>query len=82
MQTISITDLYDLLSQKLGKKEAKTLVDFVEAKIENTMNEKARYLATKRDVSEAKSDIIKWMFGTFIAIVIMILGLYATIIFK
>lgn len=49
----------------------------MEAKIENTNN-----LVTKQDLSEAKSDILKWMFGTFIVIVIMILGLYATVVFK
>jgi len=43
---------------------------------------KIQHLATKQDVAESKADMIKWVVGTFIALVIMILGLYATIIFK
>ena len=82
MQTVSITDLYDLLSQKLGKAEAKTPVEYVEAKIEKEVDVKIQHLATKQDVAESKADMIKWVVGTFIALVIMILGLYATIIFK
>jgi hypothetical protein len=46
-------------------------------------------LALKEDIhalrNEVKDNTIslqKWMFGTFITLVLMILGLYATIIFK
>lgn len=82
MHTVSITKLYDILSQRLGREEAESLVDFVETKIEKNLEEKTGHLASKQDLSETKADIIKWMFGTFITLVVMILGLYATIIFK
>lgn len=65
-ETICVTeiDLYEILKTKLGDKEAKTLVEYVEAKVE-----KKDILATKEDIalvrqelSIAKAEIIKWMF--------------------
>ena len=38
--------------------------------------EKIGHLATKADLSEAKVDIIKWMVGVFLALALMVLGLY------
>lgn len=30
----------------------------------------------KREISEAKNEIIKWVFGFFVALALMIIGLY------
>lgn len=38
--TVSLTDLYDILSAKLGKEEAKTLVTFIEQKVEQQVEKK------------------------------------------
>ena len=38
--TVSLTDLYDILSAKLGKEEAKTQVTFIEQKVEQQVEKK------------------------------------------
>ncbi len=72
MQVAEI-ELYEILKGKLGEKEAKTLVEYIEAKVEKKLEGKQNILATKEDLANAKagleikiektrSDIIKWMF--------------------
>ena len=77
-QTISISeiDLYEILKSKLGDKEAKTLVEYVETRVEKKFEEKKDLLATKGDVAllkedialvrqelaNTKAEIVKWMF--------------------
>ena len=62
-------ELYEILKSKLGDKEAKTLVEYIEAKVSKELEEKKDLLATKQDIAnleikleKAKADIIKWMF--------------------
>jgi hypothetical protein len=62
MSTISITKLYELLSIKLGKETAENLTNFIENKINNELESKTRHLATKEDVAQIKSELMKWMF--------------------
>lgn len=72
MQVAEI-ELYEILKTKLGEKEAKTLVEYIEAKVDKKLEEKKDILATKEDLANLKtelmiqiektrSDIIKWMF--------------------
>ena len=80
---ISSIELYDLLSDQLGKDKAKNIVTFVEAKVEESLHEKTSIFATKEDIgrletkiSESKADTIKWMFGVFAMLMLAIIGLY------
>lgn len=72
MQVAEI-ELYEILKTKVGEKEAKTLVEYIEAKVEKKYEEKKDILATKEDVANLRAatkedianlraDIIKWMF--------------------
>jgi hypothetical protein len=68
MQVAEI-ELYEILKEKIGEKEAKTLVEYIEAKVEKRFQEKKDILATKLDIEELrtemqkmKAEIIKWMF--------------------
>jgi hypothetical protein len=63
--TIGITELYDLLSEKMGKEQAKMLVKFVEGKIDDEIETRTKYLATKQDIAEAKADMLKWIIVLF-----------------
>jgi hypothetical protein len=79
---ISEIQLYELLASKLGRPEAQGLVEFVETKVANKMDEKINTLAIKQDItflkqemynvkmemSSTKVDLIKWMIGTGIAL--------------
>lgn len=62
-------ELYEILKSKIGEKEAKVLVEYIEAKVEKKLDEKKDILATKQDIAmvkidieKSRADIIKWMF--------------------
>ncbi len=62
-------EIYEILKTKLGEKEAKSLVEYIEAKIEKGLDERKDFLATKQDIAhleikleKTRADIIKWMF--------------------
>ena len=76
MATISLTHLYSLLSEKVGKETAENLTVYIEEKIKDEVQTKSNILATKEDIALLKQDIanvelkiantradmIKWMF--------------------
>lgn len=75
-------ELYELLKIKLGEKETKSLIDFVE----HTAKEEKDSLATKLDLQKTKSDlileiekvraevtVIKWMLGVVLAGILSLL---------
>lgn len=45
---ISELQLYDLLSEKLGREQAKALTEYVETKAEKHLNENAGFLHQRR----------------------------------
>lgn len=68
MSTVTITHLYNLLSDKVGKESAEILTAYIEEKVWDEINNKALALATKEDVakldtkiSDTKADMINWM---------------------
>ena len=68
MQVAEI-ELYEILKPKVGEKEARTLVEYIEAKVERKFEGKKDVLATKQDIAnleikleKTRADIIKWMF--------------------
>lgn len=53
--------LYQILEQKMGEKEAEALVGFVDAKIRYNKEANQKILATKEDVSKIRTDFTKEM---------------------
>ncbi|MDB5120161.1 MAG: hypothetical protein JWN56_1379 [Sphingobacteriales bacterium] len=45
-------------------------------KIENSVADKALHLASKADLANTKTDMIKWFVGLFMTLALMIIGLY------
>jgi demethoxyubiquinone hydroxylase (CLK1/Coq7/Cat5 family) len=82
MSSITITYLYSLLSEKLGKENAENLTSYIENKIEKDIEQQTRHLATKEDLERGFKEQSRWMLGIFITLTIMILGLYAAILLK
>ncbi|HAH55389.1 MAG TPA: hypothetical protein DCM02_08950 [Flavobacterium sp.] len=78
----STIKLYDLFRNELKLDEDKAQ-QFVEA-IDKTISEEIRQdkneIATKdfvkKEITEAKNDMIKWFVGLFFALALMIIGLY------
>jgi hypothetical protein len=73
---ISEIQLYNALKAKLGEKEAEELVSFVKESVKENIKPELENLVTKKDLAETKVDIIKWIFSFFIALSLMIIGLY------
>ena len=79
--TISEIQLYEILASKLGKEEAKSLVEFVESRAEKKLEEKTAVFATKDDIANlkieianAKVDLVRWVVGTGIALAGLIIA--------
>ncbi|MEI6185314.1 MAG: hypothetical protein WCP65_07270 [Bacteroidota bacterium] len=88
---ITTTDiqLFQILRQKLGEQEAEALVSFVDGKIKDNNEVNLKVLATKEDISllkldisNLKSEILKWMVGLFIPLYLTIVGLIITMLLK
>ena len=75
MNAISTIEMYNILKGKLGENEAKALTEYVESKVEKTFDKEKDVLATKEDLANAKSDIIKWMFIFWIGQIAVTLGI-------
>lgn len=79
--TISSIQLYDLLSEQLGKEKAKTLVTFVESKIDEGLKEKTNLFATKEDIQSIRTELqtqinklLIWLIATIFATSGIIIG--------
>jgi len=67
--TITITQLYQLLSKKLNQETAEALTTYISTK-------NVKELATKEDLAQTKLDLIKWLVSLFVTLALMIIGLY------
>ena len=56
---ISSLQLFQILRQRLGEKEAESLVDFVDFKIKENNESNLKTLATKEDIHSLKEDILR-----------------------
>lgn len=68
--------VYEIFKNKLGEKEAETIIEYFEAKAEEKYLQKKDQLTTKEDLANTKVDIIKWMVGFWFAQMAAIIGLY------
>jgi hypothetical protein len=75
MNAISSIEMYTILKGKLGENEAKALTEYVESKVEKSFDKEKSILATKVDLAETKSEIIKWMFIFWIGQIAVLLAL-------
>jgi hypothetical protein len=56
--TVTTLDMYNILRPKIGENVAKTLVEFVEQKVAQQVEEEISGLATKTDISSTRADIM------------------------
>lgn len=73
---ISVTQLYALLSERLDKDTAENLTAYIEAKVDKTVVDKTAQLASKEDLANTKTDMTKWFVSLFMALALMVVGLY------
>lgn len=73
--------VYEIFKSKLGEKEAETIIEFIELKSKEKIEKKKDVFMTKDDkgdliekMNRDKLDRIKWMFGFWITLVLLILA--------
>jgi hypothetical protein len=54
---VSQIELYDILKARVGEKEAKALVGFVEAEVSQKFADQKEVLATKRDIADLRVEM-------------------------
>ncbi len=59
MQSVSITRLYDLLSEKVGKETAENLTVYIEDKIKDEVQMQSNILTTKQDILVLKQELLR-----------------------
>ena len=74
---------FQLLKPKLGEQETEALVGYIDMQISENIDFASKILATKEDVAkletkiaETKTDMIRWVFGIFVVLMLTIVGLY------
>ena len=80
--TISITKLYQLLSDIVGKEMAENLSSYIESKVENEVESNVSHLATKEDLERSSKEQLRWMIILFIPLYLSILGLIVILLVK
>jgi hypothetical protein len=82
---LQMTDiqLFQIIKQKLGEKEAEALVQFVDAKLKESNEQNLKVLSTKEDIANLRTEIatakvetLRWTFSFFVALMLAIIGLY------
>jgi hypothetical protein len=80
---ISDIQLFQILKEKMGDKEAEALVTFVDNKIKDNNETNLKILSTKEDLLQLEirlkdkmTDQFKWVIGVFLTLALMIIGLY------
>ena len=79
MLTINTIELYNLLRNKIGEKEAQALTEYISVQVDEKLAEKKDVLASKEDIykvqsqisdlkvemKEQKAELLKWMIVLF-----------------
>ncbi len=67
--------LFEIVNKYFNNNEdSKAFVSEIDKLVTERSKEEARNSATKEDLSTAKIDLIKWMFGFWITLVLLILA--------
>lgn len=78
--SVSEIQLYQILKNKLGEKEAEELVSFVKAEVKSEYDNKREILATKEDLANIRADLMKSIYIVgliqFLAIVGSVLAIF------
>ncbi len=79
--SISEVSLYKALRLKLGDDTASELVEFVKSELETELSKKSDTFLVKQDkidliekMNKDKIDLIKWMFGFWITIILTLIA--------
>jgi hypothetical protein len=85
--TVTTIDLFNILRGKLGEREAKALVEYVETQVKEMIEENMAAYITKSDlrdtahglelkIEKTRSDMIKWMFVFWVGQISITIALF------
>ena len=79
---ITTTDiqLFQILRERLGDKEAEALVGFVASKLKESNDQNLKVVATKEDLANVKTEMIKWMFIFWVGTIGVLSGIMALLL--
>ncbi len=77
---ISVIQLYDLLKTKIGEKEANAFIEILERKVDEKFDENIRSLATKEDLANTRSELLRTIYLTSLGQLIAIIASVISII--
>lgn len=78
MSTITLTELYALLTEKVGKEAAEKLTTYIESKIDKEVEHSTKHLSTKEDLvkglSEVENKLTQKIYWTSLIQILTIIG--------
>jgi len=77
---VSIIKLYDLLKARIGEREAEAFIEILEKKVDEKFDEKKIILATKEDLSNMRSELLRTIYLTSLGQLIAIIASVVSII--
>ena len=92
--TVSSIQLFNIIKERIGEREAQAMVEYIETKVETEVHEKADTLATKVDIglvktdiaelrteiAESKSELLRWMFIFWSSSIVTLAGIIIAIL--
>ncbi|ANI88985.1 hypothetical protein A9P82_06565 [Arachidicoccus ginsenosidimutans] len=87
MATVTLTKLYAILEDKIGRQQAEALTTYVDEKIKEEAIESTKEIATKDyvraeienvrvEIHKSTATLQQWFIGVIIALVLSFIGLY------
>jgi hypothetical protein len=71
MKTVEI-EVYELFKYHMGEIQARTIIEYLDLKAEEKINQRKDIFLTKED----KVDMLKWIIGMWVVQMMAIVGLY------
>lgn len=65
-----------MIKSKIGEREAEAFVELLDKKVDKKFEDGHLLLATKENLANTKTDIIRWVFAFFATLALMIIGLF------
>lgn len=77
---VSEIRLYELLKAKIGEREAEAFVEIPDKKVDQKFNDKWETLATKQDMADLRSELLKTIYLVSLGQLLAIIGSVVAIV--
>lgn len=77
---VSEIKLYELLKAKIGEAEAEAFVEILDKKVDKKFDDKKEILATKQDVEDLRSELLRTIYLVSLGQLLAIIGSVVAIV--